>query len=67
MADVKGAQDKHALEKINRLTIYVESLKQKLNSGMFGAKHANAPEVYRAWLKREIDQHSKKIESLRLK
>lgn len=67
MADVKGAQDKNVREKINKLTIYVEGLKTKLNGGMFGPKHEKAPHIYRAWLEREIAQHTKKIESLRIK
>lgn len=67
MADVKGAQNKNTSEKITKLTKYVDDLKTKLNSGMFGSRHEQAPEVYRAWLVREIDQHSKKIEALRLK
>lgn len=62
MADAKVSQDK-----VLRLIKYVDDLKQKLAGGMFGPKHANAPEVYKAWLKREIDQHTKKIEALRLK
>jgi len=60
MADAKNSQDK-----VNRLQKYVDDLKQKLNGGMFGAKHAKAPEVYAAWLKREIDQHTKKIDRLK--
>lgn len=67
MADVKGVQDKNVREKINKLNTYVEGLKEKLNGGMFGPKHEKNPEVYRAWLKREIDQHTKKIENLRIK
>ena len=47
------------------LTKYVESLKSRLASPV-STKHASNPESYHAFLRKEINLHSQKIESLRL-
>lgn len=60
MADAKNDKDK-----VLKLQKYVDGLKTRLNGKNFGTKHAKAPEVYKAWLVREIDQHTKKIDKLK--
>lgn len=52
-------------DKINSLTKYVDTMKTRLGSAV-PEKHAHRSEVYRAWVKREIEMHTKKLEDLKL-
>lgn len=52
-------------DKILSLEKYVEDMKTRLASPV-PAKHAHRPEIFRAWLAREIKMHTTKIEDLKL-
>lgn len=55
----------NSAEKITALQVYVDGLKSRLSSPV-PEKHKDRPEQYKGWLKREIEQHTKKLEDLKM-
>lgn len=58
-------QNKHRVERIQRLNKYVEQMKNKLVADV-STKHQSNPEAIRSWVRREIVKAEKTIESLKL-
>ena len=52
-------------EKIDKLQAYVDLMMTKPVGGI-PEKHSHRPDVYRTWVKREIETHTKKMEDLKL-
>ena len=50
-----------------RLTKYLTSKLDLLNSGVVPQKHATHPETYRAFLQREIDETKRRLEEEKVK
>lgn len=55
----------HTTEKITALQKYVDGLKARLNAPVT-CKHKDNPEGIKNWLKREIEQHTRKLEDLKM-
>ena len=55
----------NSAEKITALQVYVDGLKSRLSSPI-PEKHKAAPQPYIDWLNREIAQHTKKLEDLKM-
>lgn len=52
-------------DRIIRLTVHLEKVKQRMNSGTVSERHANKAEAYKEWIKREYDRTYKKLEDLK--
>lgn len=60
-------QAKIVADKINRLTKYVNDLRNRKAAGLTSQQALRSPEAYTKWIDREIEMHAKKIEALRTK
>jgi ribosomal protein S16 len=53
-------------DRIQRLTIHLEKVKNQLSSGTIPSRHANKVAAYKEFLKLEIKRTSAKLEELKL-
>jgi len=58
----KGASN----DKLNSLLKYAEDTKNRLESEAIPAKHASHPEAYKAYLRRELEVVTRKIDGIRM-
>jgi hypothetical protein len=63
MADVKEAQDRMRLDKINKLRVYENHIKTRILSDV-PPNHLDGPQEFRDYLQRELFKTQKKIGEL---